>query len=192
MFILEEQANMYIMWLSFDEGSNIDDLFNHIDEVLPDQDTSIGTQLDVDINNDPLYHILTENNTTDAGFLMMKFMYTLMRESVLDNRSDSQQKFLHIQHQFPKIENIHAFDEIIHEYGKNWYKISLQFKKWFVQLSEKLSRPENSKIIDRLWKGQFWYRVKGKRLKIVVEDWKNKHTNSGTAINTVIDPLVLY
>ena len=108
-----------------------------------------------------------------------------MRESILDNKIESQQKLLQIQLQFPDIESIRAFDEIIYEYGKNWYKISLQFKKWFTNFSEKLSQPENVKTIDRLWKGQFWYRIKGKRFKIVVESWKTNHSNSNTIINTV-------
>lgn len=187
LLILESQANMYIKWLAFEEGSDLNEVIKHIDEVLPDlENTSLtGLADNTNTTKDQLYQILTENNTTDAGFLMMKFMYTLMRESILDNKIESQQKLLQIQLQFPDIESIRAFDEIIYEYGKNWYKISLQFKKWFTNFSEKLSQPENVKTIDRLWKGQFWYRIKGKRFKIVVESWKTNHSNSNTIINTV-------
>ena len=115
VLILEEQANMYIKWLTFEEGPAFNNILKQVDDVLPDQDSLIETNLNTNTNNDQLYRILTENNTTDAGFQMMKYMYTLMREAVLENRSEAQQEFRQIQVQFPEIEKIHAFEEIKHE-----------------------------------------------------------------------------
>ncbi|OLS21525.1 MAG: hypothetical protein HeimC3_35090 [Candidatus Heimdallarchaeota archaeon LC_3] len=171
---LEGKARLYISWIDLAERNSkrvkYDEIISDIDKFLPDIDPN--SMFD-DIYNEEikskLQTILYKKNTAETGTELQKWIYSLMYEHIIEKDKSAFKKLILILFQFPN-DNLLAFDEILHEYAKAWYRHSLKIKKWFIFFSNKMSQEPH--LVDRMWRGMFWSRLEGKALKEIVNDWR--------------------
>ncbi|MFW9928754.1 MAG: hypothetical protein ACFFD1_05140 [Candidatus Thorarchaeota archaeon] len=177
---LEAKAQIYVGWLDFSLKHqknlvNYEKLVSDFDKFLPDFDTNtiINDMVNEEIRK-RLYDILYKKTTTTAGFELHEWIYSLMHNYVINKDQSAYNSLLFLFFQFPPIEELIAFDEILHEYGKAWYRHSLQLKKWFLNFGQKVG--QDPYLIDRMWKGLFWSKFQGKTsLKNIIDEWREKH-----------------
>ena len=176
LITLEAQAHIYISWLDYYERLrtkiNYSDVIQNIHKYLPNVEMNLENMFYEQIST-RLNHILFEKPSVEGGEELQRWVYNLMYSHLMEQDKNAFRELICLLYQIPPLDEVLGFEEIFHEYGKSWYRQSLKLKKWFLHFNQKITT--DVQLVERLWRGQFWYRISGKPFKLVVEEWRKNH-----------------
>lgn len=162
--ILESRAQEYISWATNMKETSTNyrkilmDLKNlfKIDYLIIDEKSPFYTTLQLELQH------IEEQVTVEAAKRLRHLLQTTLRMYLTN---DSYKEKLHFIAFFisKSFEDAVTRQELIHEFAKEWFRTSLEFKRWFHIFIEKLQLHPEMEL--KMYKGYNWMKLRGKPLK---------------------------
>ena len=167
--ILEFRAQEYISWVA-----NTPETSTNYRKILSDLKNLFKINYSIIDEKNKFYSVLKleleglENQVTVESANKLRNLIQNTLRMYLTN-DDYKEKLQFIAFFISKsFKNEVTIQELIHEFAKDWFRKSLEFKKWFFTVLEKLEKPENIEIEYRMFKGYNWMKLEGRPLKSII------------------------
>lgn len=164
--ILESRAHEYISWISNNKLASIDFFtvlkdFNNIiniDYSIIDENHSYYNSIQLEL------HEISEQVSVESAKKLRNLMQKTLRHYLTND--DYKIKLQYIAFFISKsISDSITIQETFHEFAKDWYRNSLEFKKWFHVFIENLS-PE---LEIQMYQGYNWTKFIETPLKVILK-----------------------
>lgn len=172
--ILESRASDFITWMSYraDDQLNYNKIISGLNEtIIIDYDNIEKTNSFFSSVNLELKNILSaeQMDSKEIGTNLRRLIQTSLRMS-LTNSQDSKLKLQYIAYFIGKQVNKKDlnFNDMVHEFGKAWFRKSLLFKQWFHTFIEALIKDPG--LERKMYAGFNWSKFKEKSLMKALEE----------------------
>lgn len=184
--ILESRASDFITWLSYsqDDRLNYNKIINELNETIIidygviEKENALFTSVDLELKD-----ILATDNwdSKEVGTNLRRLIQTSLR-LYLTNSQDSELKLQYIAYFIGKQVSINDvnFNEMVHEFGKAWFRKSLLFKQWFHTFIEAMIKDPG--LERKMYAGFNWSKFKEKPLFKVIREKNISNKNNQSEI----------